>query len=491
MAQGMFGGPIGTSAATTDFYHAAQAENALAQAAMRPYMAREHAAKAEKAELEVTAERRYQANAEARRLARQAQGQPQPGGSGEAGGAQVPGGDLYRAATDVRSQMDGLISQAEQEAQDRFDAGQFEKGSKVMGEAASARARTAATTNSMANAAVHQLQAQREASGLIGRHMNLETVTNNLTYQDALRRLPPQVAQTLPQEYPGAEGVRAMHLAGLSAHEDYTRQHQVLVRTEAERTGVERRAGLRAEAEKDRAQTALTRERERVLRREGDVGAPIKAEELSAVTDRIATDFEGGTPEERKVIARNIIDDARANMRRNPGITRREAEAAAYLRAKEAGTFGAFQPRQPGAPKPKPTGAVGVPTKKQEDDAVELLIGELPELSDDKDLSRAGQAVASKARAILARGKATDWQQALVMGLDEIVADGSLPVGPRFLGLMSQRKYVTGRTPESARILPKSANLLIPGHYYKKDANSTAISQYQKDGTWGPVVKPK
>ena len=488
MAQGMFGSPIGTSAATTDAFHAAQTENALAQAAMRPYMAREHAAKAEAAELALTAERRYQAIAEARRLARQAGGPQQPAEGGDAGGEQQPGGELFRAATEVRSRMDGLIDQAETEAQDRFDAGQFDAGSKAMNAAAQARARTAATTNSMTSAAVHQLQAQREASGLIARHMNPSVVSNDLTYQDALRRLPPQVAKSLPPEYPGPEGVKAMYLAGLSAHEGFTAKHQELTRAEAERTGEVRRAELAARTARERAQTSLTQERERVLRREGSVGAPIKPDELSAVTDRIATDFEGGTPEERKVIARGVIDNARAAMRRNPGLTRREAEAAAYLQAKKDDTFAGFQPRQPGAPKPKAPAAVGVPSKKQEDDAVELLIGELPDLADDKDLSRAGQAVAAKARAILARGKAPDWQQALVQGLEETIAEGSLPIAPRFLGLMSTRKDTTGRTPESARTLPASDNLLIPGHYYTKNGST---AQYKKDGTWGPVVKPK
>lgn len=462
MAQGMFGGPIGTSAATTDYLHEAQAENALAQAAMRPYMAREHAAKAESAELAVTAERQYQANAEARRRARQ--GLPQA----PEGGAETPGGDLFRAATEVRSRMDSLIEQAEAEAQDRFDAGQFEKGAKTMNEAALARSRTAATINSMTNAALHRVQAQREAAGVVARYINPEFVQDNLSYQEALHRLPPELAASLPQVYPGQEGVRAIQRAGLSEHDNYTRQHQELTRRETERMNTVREGEIVARRPLVQAQVREHEARAEKLEREGAAPPPVRPAQLKEATDLIGSRYDGVAPEEAGVLGREIIDAARAKVLANPAIRYPQALNLALKEAEDSGVFQPFQKRQPGAPKP---GSVTPPSREQIGNALNLLLEEVPELKDDKDKVAAGRAIAARAK-VLQKTREPDWDSALRLALEEELEEGSLPIGRRML-VLTRRTYRSGRTVDKARILPADLTKVKPNTFYTDSSGKT------------------
>lgn len=92
-----------------------------------------------------------------------------------------------------------------------------------------------------------------------------------------------------------------------------------------------------------KAQTRLADTREQHLRKAGAVGLVPKAEDVKAVTDLITKEYPSVMPEDARVRARPVAEEALRLMKQT-NLSRSEAANRAYQNAKAAGAFGGLQP---------------------------------------------------------------------------------------------------------------------------------------------------
>lgn len=336
MAEGMFGSPVGTSAAIQDEYRAAATQEALGRLAMQPVEQRLRTAQAEAAELAILQERRMAELMQQRRMA----GTPELAGMVESGATGQAGAQMEALALGGAKKSTSLADQFDDLAVMAADAGMVSKAGDAAKVAALLRSREAAARSSQTSARLNAIKAVREQAELAGQLLGGATDQATWDYNNALYEMYTGAKSPWSNQPYSSELAQAISDQALTAKERADADEKALSREDLDEYRKSRLKQHDAANALRKARNAIAKARERRLAKAGgkEAGTPARTD-LRQAENIILKEFPKLEAGDLEDAAYTISAEAKALRKRNPALDANQALQQAFVAAKKAGDF--------------------------------------------------------------------------------------------------------------------------------------------------------